>query len=235
MRRLGLHCAATALLLSCLVSAASAAVTSDPPTEPTPPGGLSGEFYKADESFGSIEDAISTVQSNTPDATFLATATSYSGKDLTTLAEWLGDDAESIHPAEGADLTLSYSAAHLYGLLAITNDLDQDSSADGIQVTFSGYDDDGGRLIVDNAEIWRNSEYNAEPEDTVTFLGGEGLYDFDYVYYNNNYQDQGDATFEIQINGQDIASSQLFVPEPATIGILGLGGLALLRRRSGRN
>ena len=125
----------------------------------------------------------------------------------------------------------------LYDNLGDTSyDLDGDNDADENDMTYLienlvQLQDGSGRIGTKRGDFNLDGFVNAT--DLAIMNPNFGLSGKNYPHGNANCDDLIDAT-DLAILGANFgfAASTAFVPEPATLGLLALGGLALLKRRS---
>jgi hypothetical protein len=172
---------------------------------------------------------------NAPTATFHSTSVNYTGDDLTLISAWLGSDGASLvghSPTNNMDDGL----ISLTGSYAVT--------APGT-VDFRIPSDDrsvlkiGGVTVIDN-DGSHGTPGNA-PNGSATFTAA-GLYPVEVSYYNGDWTDpanpaaHGGAAISWRVGPADtsplVATASLYtiVPEPSSLALFGLGGLALLNR-----
>jgi hypothetical protein len=102
-----------------------------------------------------------------------------------------------------------------------------------------GHSDDGVLIRIGGVEIGRTSSWNSV-DDFLFNVEVAGLYPFRAVMYEQGggadlelYEVLLDGT-RILLNDLNGGGSAVYVPEPATIALLGFGGLAMLRVRRKR-
>ncbi|MEX1015486.1 MAG: PEP-CTERM sorting domain-containing protein [Phycisphaeraceae bacterium] len=137
-----------------------------------------------------------------------------SGQPWATIAPGAGDDTEtltltaaSVTFGDFGQFSVEVDAAGLSDLLAINGDLNLSSTLNRLNVSDLGSAFDGSIYTLLTYTGSRTGEFS-----DVLGLDGTGY----SVYYN------------------DAAGSIQLVPEPASLVLLGAGGLLMLRRRSGR-
>jgi hypothetical protein len=100
--------------------------------------------------------------------------------------------------------------------------------------TFGANTDDGSRLIIDGNTLF-NDDVLSGPHNVLggTFLSA-GLHTLDYTYFERGGGAEAELFVALGSNptfNESFALLTIFVPEPTSLGLLGVGGLALLRRR----
>ncbi len=244
------------------ITSESVTITGDPVPAPlTPvPNGLLGTFRDVEPvDVPFLNSVLDIIEATEPDATFLSTAVDYPLESFVTafnsntlVTEFLGPDGDSFTPAE-ADATLEGSIFEFTGLIDITEELDQDSSTEGINVTFVvGSDDgfqlslgDGDDLLVISQDPTANNAFNRVFTE-VTFLQ-PGLYPIELVYFENDVVTGiefsgifGDDSSDIGIiipNGFLLASPLEIetTPEPTSMLALLFVSTAALASRQNKN
>lgn len=174
---------------------------------------FSGTFWDAPEnSFATIDDAISFATSNTPTATFKSTSIAYGnapGFTIPGLVDFLNADGGSVVGMD--DGNIQESVFLLTGKTALTN---------GQDVTVTS--DDGFRILLDGTLFEEFTGLRGPDSTTSTpFTGATGVYDLTFWY------------FEGQPTQAQLESNLAPVPVPAAGGLLlaALAGTAALRRR----
>jgi len=130
----------------------------------------------------------------------------------------------------GADTVATLSSVSM----DYTNSVGTNNSAYGVAL-YASTDGVNYSLVQDNTTGGLLDTYSALSMDLTTFTGGDSYSSGDTIYFGVTVYDNHDATTaysyidNVKILGEEVVSSS--IPEPASIVLLGLGGLACISRR----
>jgi len=199
---------------------------------PTSPGlGLSGSVFN-DVSVVSLP-AWQSLAVGVPDATFTSTsldypagATDVAASDTTSVSSFLGTDGASLSGTDAPDL--NDILFHFTGVIALeevgTYDLVTGSN-DGFAMFI------GGDLV---ASAVVNRTFTTDVDQIS--VAEAGIYEFELFFQGGPPVGTGlEVTLTPPAGGSAILATPLlydpsFIPEPASLALLGIGGLTLLRR-----
>ncbi|MBY8976835.1 hypothetical protein KHP62_13510 [Rhodobacteraceae bacterium NNCM2] len=157
--------------------------------------GLAGAAYAPGTSIGNIPQLRSLVESNDPDATFVATELAYGASDSdTTIAEFLGVDSDTIDG--NGDLEMGPSGLVLTGYVFIPE------GAHAITVA----SDDGFSLSLGGVPFSEFTGARAVDETTRVAEFEGGLYEVELLYFDAG----GKMSLNFQIDGLTVDASAFY-------------------------
>ena len=159
--------------------------------------GLNAQYYAFDGSLTDIDSAMSVVDSNDPDASFVATEIQYSVGN-----NELGDsdNFESFIGTDAASLDVSPNTDTSEAILYMTGDVSLDASTYNFQIRA----DDGYQIKIDGvvvASVDRNQEPTTTTHANFT-IGSSGIHSIEIVYWDQG----GDYVFEVDLSDDNGAT-----------------------------
>jgi len=157
-------------------------------------------------SFAPGDDHGLAMMATNPQGRFISTNVSYTGDDLSTIVEWLGDDGASFVGTEG---NLDDGLIQFKGYVAIDEP--------GLH-TFRSASDDGSVVFIGNQVVVNNDGGHGAPgpaPDGSAFFPAAGLYPIEVAWFNGDWTDDagahGGANIDLTMDGESIAGS-IFQP-----------------------
>lgn len=181
--------------------------------------GLTGQYWKVDARSTdlSIEKTLNLINSNKVNGTFISSDVNYSGRDFSTIKQFIGNDGNSF---VGLNNSMSDGIVKMDGFIKITTPS---------TINFSMYSDDVAQLEINGQKLISTSYNNAGT--TNAFFSKAGFYAVDIIYSNTATVDgKGGATLKLTENNQipnNFYQNVSAVPEPETYAML-LAGLGLM-------
>lgn len=186
---------------------------------------IKAQFWNADRSFSTVDQAIAYADANAVTATFESTVLNYpnQGNNVssrnTTLADFLGPDAASLSGAGNTNLTTS----------VFRFEATLDLAPGAYKITVGS--DDGYRLFFDGALVSERVRPRGFRDTVRLDVNVDGPTEFELYYYENF----GRTGVTFSINDVVVDSNIIApIPIPASLPLLlaGIGAFGIARRRA---